>query len=34
MTLHENCGDREVADTLAALAKVENAYLREEHHDR
>jgi dTDP-4-amino-4,6-dideoxygalactose transaminase len=28
ITPHENCGDSEVADTVAALAKVERAFLR------
>lgn len=28
LSIHENCGDREVADVLAALEKVERAYLR------
>ena len=34
IAFHEDCGRREVDDALAALRKVETAYLKDEEHDR
>jgi len=33
LAIHENCGETEVQHTLAAMRKVENAYLRDRPHD-
>jgi dTDP-4-amino-4,6-dideoxygalactose transaminase len=33
MMFHENCGEREADDAVAALVKVERAYLRDNRHD-